>query len=943
MGAEMYPFYRHILDEITLNRAMASLKEYDLNSTASIIHAQPVSLDGVLKVEAQAELYKCLSVYPSKKDVSEYLSKTEQLFETLHGIKGTALFEIRGNSNSIQFSFTANEEDIKHIESVVNNFYPNAITYIDEIDIVSQNLHCYSFIPARPFYYSFTDYLNYKISPLNSIARLFMQITESAIGIYQVMFKPLAAQYHDYVKRAVDISWNSLLPIDSKTPPSLFPNTIAKRLEYKSLEFGSYFAVTIKIFLPDSIPKEEVIACMSHYTYGSAKLIYLEPSLFKQDQVFNMFNKQRTYHNGFVVNTHELTGFSHVLYEVLSEQEYKNKVLVAPAGDIPQKLTNYDGVSIGHWKCGKKELPVFLPSVFDIAHAHCMGVSRSGKSTLLLHMILKAYQKGKSCIVLDFHGDLTKSIQKLVTKDMFKDTIVIDFGRKEIPVLSLKYNFDTNNPSRMADNLTMSMRDVGTAEKKWFGPRMVYVLYCIFYVLSITDLQLADLSILLSKSNRGENLRKKIKDKITHPIIYNFLNDFSKSSYESVAPVVTRLSHLLLDERSLKFFSIKDHKISIQEILNQPPKLCLINLSIGELGLHRSAILSGVIEGMIINNMLARSIVPYHLRNEVLLVKDEFYLSSVDISLIIAGLAKYGLNLIVANQHFSQVEPHVRDALTTAGTRIMFKVQQRDADVLAKDFGISSSEFVNLPQFHAVVKCDDEVVKIHTPLPKNPENDLSEQLMRYCLDRYYLNDVKDKPKNKILTFDSYIGGLAMTSFQEIIQYLHPDVILQLCDIPNDEARACYPIERITVSNYREFEDAILDYIKHHTEKVYGTACNDIVALSIAQNVLGELPRQAFVGLSGADGGITSLFNKINDDFKKTFKKNYFQLVMNELIDPLIPEEKIALMQEFKEHLSEYAPSSFDYLSAEAMGADYRNIIWQYLEGLARFRNLYRYY
>ena len=183
----------------------------------------------------------------------------------------------------------------------------------------------------------------------------------------------------------------------------------------------------------------------------------------------------------------------------------------------------------------------------------------------------------------------------------------------------------------------------------------------------------------------------------------------------------------------------------------------------------------------------------------------------------------------------------------------------------------------------------------------------------------------------------------MTILQEIIEYLHPDVVLQICDIPNDNARASFSIPNVTVRNYAEFQALILNYIKHHHKGIFGQPCNDLVALTWAQDSLGDLERIAYLGLSGAEGGVATLLSKISDYFKQTIRKNFFDMIINDLIDPLDPEAKIRLMAEFKEHLSNFAPAYFNYVSPEAMAADYRSIIYRYMEGIGRFRNLYRYY
>lgn len=70
-------------------------------------------------------------------------------------------------------------------------------------------------------------------------------------------------------------------------------------------------------------------------------------------------------------------------------------------------------------------------------------------------------------------------------------------------------------------------------------------------------------------------------------------------------------------------------------------------------------------------------------------------------------LRKYGVGLILANQHLAQIEPEIRSAvLGNAGTLIVFRVGAEDAPYLAQEFQprFDVEDLLNLPNYSIYLK-----------------------------------------------------------------------------------------------------------------------------------------------------------------------------------------------------------------------------------------------
>jgi hypothetical protein len=703
-----------------------------------------------------------LLIYPSQQDSEDYLPKTEQFIEALNGISQQAVFEIRKKKGKYIFcSFYGEKEDIFHIQSAYETYFPNSITEISfdrDIHKTDTIKYVYDFVVQAEFHKTLTDYESFNISPLNSIVRLLSLIPEDEEGVYQVIIAPLPGGVcHNLVKEAIDTEWKSQTGGEKSTPPSLQVSAINKNnVMFKSKDFRNFFGANARIILPTDKLFSHVKAYISSYTYGLKPFAILDNRNYSEKQIESMDTDGACFHTGWCVNSFELVSMLHVPHQVIENKKLREILVIAPAGDKPLLTADYKDVEVGTWACNSK-VRIRLPTQIEIPHVHILGVSRQGKSVLLAFIVLMKFLLGEAVFVLDPHGDLISSILRMIPKDFIKKVIVIDFSLDEIPQLTIKGNLDITDPSLLSDNLTESMKDVGASrDQNFWGPKMAYFFTCLYYIYSVLpDLNLAHIRQLASpRSKKGKVLREKVKSRIDHPIIREFLDELSFTSPESIMPVLQRLSHLLLPEKSMKLFTQETNKISISDIMENG-KLCLVNLSIGTIGKQRSSILSGLMDSLINNNILARANVPYNKRKPCTLVRDEFYLGNTDLDAQLTGLAKYGLSVIFANQYLNQVEGNTREVLGTAGSRLIFRTRMKDAEILAKEFGIEPEDITSLRKFQAFFHSEGETVKINTPKPEFPKDDYSKEIMQNCLDKYYLKHEVEVPaqKKEKLLFD----------------------------------------------------------------------------------------------------------------------------------------------------------------------------------------------
>ncbi|MEX0805373.1 MAG: TraM recognition domain-containing protein [Candidatus Binatia bacterium] len=105
---------------------------------------------------------------------------------------------------------------------------------------------------------------------------------------------------------------------------------------------------------------------------------------------------------------------------------------------------------------------------------------------------------------------------------------------------------------------------------------------------------------------------------------------------------------------------------------------------------------------------LSRADVPEETRRDFYFYLDEFQnFATLSLANMLSELRKYRINMILAHQYLSQLDPQVKDAvLGNVGTIISFRLGLTDAEMLSGEFYpfFSASDLINLPNYHIYLR-----------------------------------------------------------------------------------------------------------------------------------------------------------------------------------------------------------------------------------------------
>lgn len=327
---------------------------------------------------------------------------------------------------------------------------------------------------------------------------------------------------------------------------------------------------------------------------------------------------------------------------------------------------------------------------------YVLGGTGTGKSTLLLNLILQDIEVGHGLCLLDPHGDLVDGTLARLSGKREEDVILLDPLDSAYPFgLNLFECSDPWDPEMSARTCSQVMQ---VFEKLWgaesatpsWGPQMEDLLRnATLTLIENPGYTMAEMTLLLE----SEEFRNKLAEKLQNDQVrqfwqytYNPLRPTDQSEYRrsSLNKVQQFLSqpivyHIVGQSRStLNFRAIMDEG-----------KVLLVRLATGRLGGEVTALLGSVIAGQILNAALSREDVPEERRKPFHLYADEYQrFATPDFATLLSEARKFGVATTIAHQFRGQFKPHDanRGATMNVANKVVFRVSGEDAQELAAEF-----------------------------------------------------------------------------------------------------------------------------------------------------------------------------------------------------------------------------------------------------------------
>ncbi|MCO6438537.1 MAG: ATP-binding protein [Phycisphaerae bacterium] len=685
--------------------------------------------------------------------------RSELFLKQLGRVRHRVGFEIVGNGALIEILLLCQREDLPVLQAAFYGQFDRckltlhgdntlgALFRSARNDVVFED-----YLPPPPCSHLFTRPDELNTSPYGSIMTSLANIQSPAVGLYQIIFQPVAPNHnwHRNVELLMRLEF-SLKSAIGPLPPQRLPQQMpdgelrgmAMDTEAKAHSDKPFFAAAMRVAVIGAgafsdYALRALTTVSSLIQHGGRPLDRLTEADYRshlpENEIRRMFLEGSTYRPGFLVNSWELTSLVHIPPADVGEHRPTSIEVLETLPPDPSVQT---GTPIGICRVADRDLPVCLPTVVRKKHTHLVGGTGTGKSTVMLHMILHDINEGHGVALIDPHGPLVRELLLRIPRRHVDRVIHMNPGDKDwIPIWNPLHCGAEDVPGRLADDIVGAFRAFVTG----WGHRLEHLLrQAILGVLHLPDGNLLDVADLLrKKSEESKELRERVVDLVEHRLTRSFWQkDFDGYGAADLTPPQHKLSRLLTVANESRMLSQSDSLFNFREIMDTG-KILLVDLS--TIGSEVREVLGCFMLALLHRSAIGRADAPETTHKAFHIYCDEAHRFITDaIEDLISETRKYGVSLTLAHQYMSQFGARKSDAVSSVGSTVIFRVNSTDASYLKKDLQdkVEVGDLCGLRQYEAVARIGTEIARLKTrEAPKVPRNHFRDLIIEQSRRRY---------------------------------------------------------------------------------------------------------------------------------------------------------------------------------------------------------------
>jgi hypothetical protein len=655
-------------------------------------------------------------------------AKAEQLLLALSPAREPVAFELFGIGQSshedagpprIEVRFAVSEHDVPLVEAHLHSHYPRSAVVSQEqgwmdadiewsdrlrggkdredpLFVAPLFLTDLSCVPIRTYRTFETDPLGVAIAVMDELGR-------DEWALVQILFARASQPWADNLRRACDDPYRPGHPPASDLDLTLLAEKLETPLYAVSIVLAANTPRAFTALSASVHPYErgpQGLAIRDETTWRKQWLDVDPPrvSLWREALYF-----RQALTPGILLSARELAGLVHLPSPDLPAERLLR--VRSQTRRPPATVLNAPLVVIGENVHRGEVRQVAIPPEMRARHCYIAGASGTGKSTLLLNMVLQDIAAGHGVGLLDPHGDLVRAVLRRIPEGRVEDVILFDPGDEEYPFALNIVEASEAEQERVVSEMLMALERYFPAS---WGPRLQHILtFTIHTVLhAVPGATLADVERMLT----DPVFRTEVIGRTSNPQYLGFWkSQFSHYPKNAVDPVLNKLSPFLLNRVVRNIVCQRRSAIDFDALLNEG-KILLANLSTGRLTEKTAGVLGSFLVTKIVNAAFRRDRLPEGQRRPWFLYIDEFQAFmnlSVGFDRVLAEARKYQLVLAgLANQYVGQLTPQVRQAVFgNVGSFIVFRLGIDDAQVVTKELGVFTTEdILNLELGQAIAR-----------------------------------------------------------------------------------------------------------------------------------------------------------------------------------------------------------------------------------------------
>jgi hypothetical protein len=342
----------------------------------------------------------------------------------------------------------------------------------------------------------------------------------------------------------------------------------------------------------------------------------------------------------------------------------------------------------------RKGNPIYLPSKVRSTHMHVLGASGRGKSKFLEHLIREDIRQGNGLCLIDPHGYLYEDLLRWIEVRGFLDRRKVILLEPTLEGWTFGFNpldFGAANPDELSfavDAMVKACAQVWGGEDTTQTPLLKRVLRSIFYALAAKHLTLLE-ALFLTNSDQAEARRYLTRDLQDYVFAeqWQMFNALAFREFEErFGSANNRLMEFLSGEIVRNVIGQTERVLDFRRAMDEG-HVILVNLaSRGRLSDDNARLLGAL---MVNDLFLKARHRPPKSRPFYLYIDECSLFVNEDIARILDEARKFGLHLVLAHQHLSQLrrsgEAIYSAVMTNAQTKVIFGgLSVEDAETMAR-------------------------------------------------------------------------------------------------------------------------------------------------------------------------------------------------------------------------------------------------------------------
>ena len=611
------------------------------------------------------------------------------LLRVLASVGRKIAFEVAGSEGRVEVRLALTPEDAPHALAQVRAALPAAVVTPARETLEEKwqrsagqasaalefGLACEFMVPlaSRP-----------SEEPLLPIVAALADLGRGELGLYQVLFEETRAPWASSILRSVTTETGGPFFADAPEITALAKEKVASPL----------FAVVLRVAgkAPDADRAWDVVRRLAGglAQFGTPRTNEFMPLPAGDPETLAADLLDRTTHRaGMLLSAEEILPLIQLPGAgVEVPQLWRGGPRSKPA---PAEVRGL-GCFLGQNEHAGERTEVQLPAEAKTKHVHVVGGSGTGKSTLLVRMILEDIEAGHGVGVLDPHGDLVEEVAARVPEARLDDVVLFDPSDEEVVGWNILGANSESERELLASDLVGVFRRLSTS----WGDQMTAVLgnAILVFLESERGGTLLDLRRFLI----DESFRREMLGTLTDPYLASFWRDEFPLlvGRRPQAPILTRLDTFLRSKLVRRVVTAGEPSLDFRK-LTDGGMIFLGKLASGAIGEENAALLGSLLVSKFHQVTLAREAQAIEARRPFFLYIDEFHhVATPSMASLFSGARKYRLGLTVAHQDLYQLHhsiPEVeRSLLANAYTRISFRVGEEDARQLERGLSFFTAQ-----------------------------------------------------------------------------------------------------------------------------------------------------------------------------------------------------------------------------------------------------------